>query len=110
MAWNQPGNNGQDRDPGSSNNQGGNSGEMATKVVAIRGPPDLDDIFPQAKQKLGGVWWRKRGLSSGGNSTRARARKWVVASWHSGRCRGHHLAASGFYTIKASRRGVVCVL
>lgn len=27
MAWNQPGNNGQDRDPwGSSNNQGGNSG------------------------------------------------------------------------------------
>ncbi len=38
MAWNQPGNNGQDRDPwGSSNNQGGNSGEMATKVVASRG-------------------------------------------------------------------------
>lgn len=29
MAWNQPGNNGQDRDPwGSSNNQGGNSGEI----------------------------------------------------------------------------------
>ncbi len=32
MAWNQPGNNGQDRDPwGSSNNQGGNSGGNGNK-------------------------------------------------------------------------------
>lgn len=36
MAWNQPGNNGQDRDPwGSSNNKGGNSGEIV--AVVIRG-------------------------------------------------------------------------
>ena len=37
MAWNQPGNNGQDRDPwGSSNNNGGNSGGN-NKAVVIKG-------------------------------------------------------------------------
>lgn len=45
MAWNQPGNNGQDRDPwGSSNNNGGNSGGN-NKGGREQGPPDLDDIF-----------------------------------------------------------------
>lgn len=45
MAWNQPGNNGQDRDPwGSSNNNGGNSGGN-NKGGRDQGPPDLDDIF-----------------------------------------------------------------
>ncbi|MDF2786365.1 MAG: hypothetical protein K0S95_2900 [Pantoea eucrina] len=35
MAWNQPGNNGQDRDPwGSSNNQGGNSANRTITVSA----------------------------------------------------------------------------
>ncbi len=36
MAWNQPGNNGQDRDPWGAAN-GGNSEEMAIKAVASRG-------------------------------------------------------------------------
>lgn len=50
MAWNQPGNNGQDRDPwGSSNNNGGNSGgnnnNNNNKGGRDQGPPDLDDIF-----------------------------------------------------------------
>lgn len=36
MAWNQPGNNGQDRDPWEAAN-GGNSEEMETKAVAIKG-------------------------------------------------------------------------
>ncbi len=37
MAWNQPGNNGQDRDPWGSSKPGGNSEEMAIKAVASRG-------------------------------------------------------------------------
>lgn len=36
MAWNQPGNNGQDRDPWGKQQTGGNS-EMETKAVAIKG-------------------------------------------------------------------------
>ena len=56
MAWNQPGNNGQDRDPwGSSNNQGGNSGGNGNKGGRDQGPPDLDDIFRKLSKKLGGL-------------------------------------------------------
>lgn len=39
MAWNQPGNNGQDRDPWGSSKPGSNLGEMETKVAAIRDLP-----------------------------------------------------------------------
>lgn len=54
MAWNQPGNNGQDRDPwGSSNNNGGNSGGN-NKGGRDQGPPDLDDIFRKLSKKLSG--------------------------------------------------------
>jgi len=60
MAWNQPGNNGQDRDPwGSSNNNSGNSGGNSggnndNKGGRNQGPPDLDDIFRKLSKKLGG--------------------------------------------------------
>lgn len=37
MAWNQPGNNGQDRDPWGSSKPGGNSEGNETKAVAIKG-------------------------------------------------------------------------
>ncbi len=37
MAWNQPGNNGQDRDPWGAANLAATLREMATKVVASRG-------------------------------------------------------------------------
>jgi hypothetical protein len=40
MAWNQPGNNGQDRDPwGAAITKAATLGEMAIKVVASRGRP-----------------------------------------------------------------------
>ncbi|SUB69362.1 Modulator of FtsH protease HflK [Pluralibacter gergoviae] len=71
MAWNQPGNNGQDRDPwGSSNNQGGNSGGNGNKGGRDQGPPDLDDIFRKLSKKLGGFggrkgWLRRRQFLSG---------------------------------------------
>lgn len=62
MAWNQPGNNGQDRDPwGSSNNQGGNSGGNGNKGGREQGPPDLDDIFRKLSKKLGGLGGGKGG-------------------------------------------------
>ena len=69
MAWNQPGNNGQDRDPwGSSNNQGGNSGGNGNKGGREQGPPDLDDIFRKLSKKLGGLGGGKGGLGGGSGS------------------------------------------
>ena len=108
MAWNQPGNNGQDRDPwGSSNNQGGNSGGNGNKGGREQGPPDLDDIFRKLSKKLGGLGGGN-GSGSGGNATQSPRPPMggrvvgivaaaVVIIW----------AASGFYTIKEAERGVV---
>lgn len=93
MAWNQPGNNGQDRDPwGSSNNQGGNSGGNGNKGGREQGPPDLDDIFRKLSKKLGGLGGGK-GSGSGGNSTRVRARQWVPRGGHCRRCGSNHLGS-----------------
>ncbi|HDX8788721.1 TPA: FtsH protease activity modulator HflK [Klebsiella michiganensis] len=108
MAWNQPGNNGQDRDPwGSSNNQGGNSGGNGNKGGREQGPPDLDDIFRNLSKKLGGLGGGKGGLGGGSGSQGPRGPMGgrivgIVAAaaviiW----------AASGFYTIKEAERGVV---
>lgn len=108
MAWNQPGNNGQDRDPwGSSNNQGGNSGGNGNKGGREQGPPDLDDIFRKLSKKLGGLGGGKGGLGGGSSSQVPRGPMGgrivgIVAAaaviiW----------AASGFYTIKEAERGVV---
>lgn len=108
MAWNQPGNNGQDRDPwGSSNNNGGNSGGN-NKGGREQGPPDLDDIFRKLSKKLSGLGGGKGSNSnnSGGTGTSGPgfsgrivgiAAVAVVVIW----------AASGFYTIKEAERGVV---
>ena len=102
MAWNQPGNNGHDRDPwGSSKNNGGNSG--GNKGGRDKGPPDLDDIFRKLSSKLGGLGGGKKG--NGNNQNRAGnpgrllgvAAAIAVVIW----------AGSGFYTIKEAERGVV---
>lgn len=55
MAWNQPGNNGQDRDPwgGGSNNGGNSGGNNNNKGGRDQGPPDLDDIFRKLSKKAG---------------------------------------------------------
>ncbi|EHM51457.1 FtsH protease activity modulator HflK [Yokenella regensburgei] len=109
MAWNQPGNNGQDRDPwGSSNNQGGNSGGNGNKGGREQGPPDLDDIFRKLSKKLGGLGGGKGGQGGGSNNTQGPRGQMsgrivgivaaaIVIIW----------AASGFYTIKEAERGVV---
>ncbi|MDX7988830.1 FtsH protease activity modulator HflK [Xenorhabdus sp. 12] len=103
MAWNQPGNNGQDRDPwGSSNNNGGNSGGNNNKGGRNRGATDLDDLFRKLSEKLSGLGGNKGGNGSGQNSK------------FGGRLVGIAVAAavvvwvvSGFYTIKETERGVV---
>ena len=59
MAWNQPGNNGQDRDPWGSSKPGGDSG--GNKGGRDQGPPDLDDIFRKLSKKLGGLGGGKSG-------------------------------------------------
>ncbi|WP_340616039.1 FtsH protease activity modulator HflK [Xenorhabdus entomophaga] len=102
MAWNQPGNNGQDRDPwGSSKNNGGNSSGN-NKGGRNRGATDLDDLFRKLSEKLGGLGGNKGGNGSEQNSK------------FGGRLIGLAVAVavvvwvvSGFYTIKETERGVV---
>ncbi|MBC3381624.1 FtsH protease activity modulator HflK [Serratia fonticola] len=109
MAWNQPGNNGQDRDPwGSSNNNGGNSGGN-NKGGRDQGPPDLDDIFRKLSKKLSSLTGGGKG-SNGNNGGGTGS----VGPGFSGKIVGIAAvavvviwAASGFYTIKEAERGVV---
>ncbi len=107
MAWNQPGNNGQDRDPWGSSKPGGNSEGNGNKGGRDQGPPDLDDIFRKLSKKLGGLGGGKStgGGNPGSNGSRSPAggrivgivAAAVVIIW----------AATGFYTIKEAERGVV---
>ena len=108
MAWNQPGNNGQDRDPWGSSKPGGNSEGNGNKGGREQGPPDLDDIFRKLSKKLGGLGGGKGTGSGGGSSSQGPrphlggrvvsiAAAAIVIIW----------AASGFYTIKEAERGVV---
>jgi len=105
MAWNQPGNNGQDRDPWGSSKPGGDSG--GNKGGRDKGPPDLDDIFRKLSSKLNGLGGGKSGGNGGGSSQEPNkpvsgrllgiAVAAIVILW----------AATGFYTIKEAERGVV---
>ncbi|MEG1601771.1 protease modulator HflK N-terminal domain-containing protein, partial [Citrobacter sp.] len=108
MAWNQPGNNGQDRDPWGSSKPGGNPEGNGNKGGRDQGPPDLDDIFRKLSKKLGGLGGGKGTGSGGGSSSQGPrpqlggrvftiAAAAIVIIW----------AASGFYTIKEAERGVV---
>jgi membrane protease subunit HflK len=106
MAWNQPGNNGQDRDPWGSSKPGGDSGGNSggNKGGREQGPPDLDDIFRKLSKKLGGFGGGNKGGGTGQGPRGHMGGKVVgivavaaVIIW----------AASGFYTIKEAERGVV---
>lgn len=106
MAWNQPGNNGQDRDPWGSSKPGGDSG--GNKGGRDKGPPDLDDIFRKLSSKLNGFGKGGKSGGTGGGSSQE-PNKPV-----SGRLLGIAVvaivilwAATGFYTIKEAERGVV---
>ncbi|MGK2946125.1 MAG: FtsH protease activity modulator HflK [Candidatus Malihini olakiniferum] len=106
MVWNQPGNNGQDRDPwGSSNNQGSNSGGNNNKSGQDKSLPDLDDIFRKLSKKLSELSGSKNsgnGVGASGNGLGGSRVCGVVAVvtviiW----------TASGFYTIREAERSVV---
>lgn len=101
MAWNQPSNDGHNRDPwGSSNNNSGASNGN-NKDGREQGPPDLDDAFRKFRRKLCGFGNKgsKKGTrtSSKGNRYIGVMIAVVVSVW----------SGSGFYTIKEAERGVV---
>lgn len=103
MAWNQPGNNGHDRDPwGSNNNNCGNFSGNNNKGGLDQRPPDLDDLFRKLSRKMNRFCNKKRGTSGAG--VPGRSSRYIsltiaaiVIIW----------AGSGFYTIKEAERGVV---
>ncbi|WP_368936349.1 FtsH protease activity modulator HflK [Proteus penneri] len=112
MAWNQPGNNGQDRDPWGNRNSGNNNGDgngnsNGNQGGRNRGASDLDDMFRKLSEKLGGFGGKKGGNSSSGQNGGPRGNAGnllislalgaVVVVW----------VASGFYTIKEAEQGVV---
>lgn len=83
MAWNEPGNKGNDP----WGNKGGNGND--------KGPPDLDDVFRNLKKRFGG----KSGGSSGSpfsSLSLSIVAAVAVVVW----------ALSGFYTVKEAERGV----
>jgi membrane protease subunit HflK len=109
MAWNEPGNKGNDNDPwGGGGRRGGD-----------QGPPDLDEVIKTITRKLNGLFGggNKSGGSAGGGSTGGGSTGGgggaggpavpsglfggivviVVVIW----------AALGFYTVDESERGVV---
>jgi membrane protease subunit HflK len=89
MAWNEPGNNGNDKDPW--NNKGGRD----------QGPPDLDEVFRKFSNKFGGLFGgKKSGNGSGGGLGGAGISFILIIVaivW----------ALSGIYTVKEAERGVV---
>lgn len=107
MAWNQPGNNGQNRDPwGSGSNNGGNSGGNHKGTRNPRSP-DLDNIFRNISKKISELGKGNNGSNNGGTGSGAPAPSGgkivgiaaaiAVVVW----------AVSGFYTIKEAERGAV---
>lgn len=80
MAWNQPGNNGQDRDPGKQQ-PGGNPEGNGNKGGREQGPPDLDDIFRKlSKNSVVWVAVKVQALVVAVVHRKARVRNWAVES------------------------------
>ena len=88
MAWNEPGNNGNDKDPWK--NRGGRD----------QGPPDLDEVFRKFGNKFGGIFGGKPGKGgNGGLGSTGILFVLIIAAivW----------ALSGIYTVKEAERGIV---
>ena len=54
MAWNEPGNNGNDNDPWGGGRRGGN-----------QGPPDIDEVIKDLTKRLNGLFGGRRSSSGG---------------------------------------------
>jgi len=89
MAWNEPGNNGNDKDPWK--NKGGKD----------QGPPDLDEVFRKFSNKFGGLFGGKKSGNNNGGGLGGAGLSFIliiaVVVW----------ALSGIYTVKEAERGVV---
>ncbi|NMR27788.1 FtsH protease activity modulator HflK [Pseudoalteromonas sp. NEC-BIFX-2020_015] len=88
MAWNEPGNNGNDKDPW--NKKGGRD----------QGPPDLGEVFRKFSNKFGGLFGgNKPGKEGGGLGGAGLSFILIIAVivW----------ALSGIYTVKEAERGIV---
>ncbi|AMA65158.1 Modulator of FtsH protease HflK [Candidatus Arsenophonus lipoptenae] len=106
MAWNQPGNNGQNRDPWGSNDSGDSSGNKSNQK---KKPNNLDDLFIKLSRKiidLGGNYKGKNSFGFGNQNNinlniNNRFISFIITLliivWF----------ISGFYTIKESDRGIV---
>ncbi|MFM4860224.1 FtsH protease activity modulator HflK [Aeromonas media] len=84
MAWNEPGNNGKDRDPW------GNNGKN-------QGPPDLDEMLRKVSRRFGGLFGGGKPGGEVGKFGLSIALVVAVVVW----------VVSGFYTIREAERGVV---
>ena len=84
MAWNEPGNNGKDRDPW------GNNGKN-------QGPPDLDEMLRKVSRRFGGLFGGGKSGGDVGKFGLSIALVVAVVVW----------VVSGFYTIREAERGVV---
>ena len=62
MPWNQPGSGGDDRDPWGRNN----GGDDGNRRGGNDGPPDLDEMFRDAKNRIDSLFGGRRGGGSGG--------------------------------------------
>ena len=97
MAWNEPGNNGGDKDPwGSGGRRGGGD----------QGPPDIDEVIKNLSKKFNSLFGGSGGGSSGGGRLGARGLSAgliaavvavVAVIW----------AFTGLYIVDAAERGVV---
>ncbi|MDH5424740.1 MAG: FtsH protease activity modulator HflK [Gammaproteobacteria bacterium] len=93
MAWNEPGNNNDKKDPWGNN--GGNRGNN-------QGPPDLDEAFRNFQKKLSGIFGGNNkgsgsSSSSGGGMGIGVIAAIVITLW----------AASGIYKVEQAERGIV---
>ncbi len=66
MPWNQPGSNGDERDPWGRNNGGGNG----RRRRGGESPPDLDEMFKDAKRRIDSLFGGRRGGGSGSGGGR----------------------------------------
>ncbi|GKX59712.1 FtsH protease activity modulator HflK [Leminorella grimontii] len=105
MAWNQPGNNGQDRDPwgsGNNSNPGGNNNGGPNKGRGQQSL-NLDNIFSKLSSLLGKAGSGGSGGAGGSSASPVGGRLIAIIAgvlvviW----------AASGFYTIKEGELGVI---
>lgn len=112
MAWNEPGGgNGNQQDPWSGGGRRGNSGGGGNRGGDNQGPPDLDEALKKFQDKLnrmlGGRGSKRGGGGGGDKKGGGKPRNTLalpglllvigVAVW----------AASGFYLVDQSERGVV---